>query len=193
MSSYLKRARSKRLSSSSAAGTSSSSPKKSSSNSTRPAPRFEGLNCLLSPAMTTFFALRIEGIPFSTNIWDASSNITRSKTPVCRGIISETTSGVSSQILTLLNSSKLNLFINLFTLHLRLLSITRRISPCRFDIVRLYISAMSRASSFCLVSFCFLSIASLIFLMMPSKLSMLTRMSLCFDSNFSICLVMSLL
>ena len=50
-------------------------------------------------------ARNIEGMPFSTYICDASSKISRSKMPISMGRISDTTSGVSSQTRTPLNSS----------------------------------------------------------------------------------------
>ncbi len=105
MESYLARARSSRLSSSRAAETMSSGSSSSLSYSILPTPRDDGRSCLWSPATTTFLALYIEGTPFSTYIWDASSKISMSNMPISRGRISDTTSGVRSHTRTPLNSS----------------------------------------------------------------------------------------
>ena len=63
-----------------------------------PVPRLDGRSCFGSPATATLLARNMDGTPFSTYIWEASSNISRSNSPISSGSISETASGVISQM-----------------------------------------------------------------------------------------------
>ena len=125
----------------------------------------------------------MEGTPFSTYIWEASSKMSMSNMPISSGRISDTTSGVRSHTRTPLKSSYPYLAMNLFRFHFLLDSMILLMSPRLLDSVMYFRFSWKTSSTLSLDSSLLEVILRSMSAMMLSKSQISCMMSLWAASN----------